>query len=101
MNNAVYVENLVVAIDRIENAPVSDGVLGHAGQVGSNGFVPEIFDVGREPFGLVEQTLRHGFVHCGEIGHDVGFERKPKPGHRALPPQSKLLGHLVSRHARL
>ena len=41
MDDAVHVDKLVLTIDRIEDAPVADRILGQPRQVGGNGLVPQ------------------------------------------------------------
>ncbi len=86
MDDAVHVEYLIRAINRVEDPPVADGILGHIGQVGCNRLMPEIPDVGREPFGLVEQALRQNLVQRGKSGEDGRPAGQAIPGHGSLPP---------------
>src|SRR5687768_7120945 len=62
MDDAMHGQYVVLAIDRIENAPVADRVLGHTGQVWCNGLMAKVGDVGSQPFGFVEQSLGEVFL---------------------------------------
>ncbi len=44
----MHIEGLVRAVNRVENPPIPDRVLGQTGQVRCNGLVAEIPDLGRQ-----------------------------------------------------
>lgn len=69
--NVVNVNELFRPVDRIENPPVAHGVLVDTWQIGGDWFMPEILHVGRQPFRLVEQPLRHGGIYSPQISHDI------------------------------
>lgn len=86
MHNGVHVEDLVGLIDRVEYAPVPDGVFMQAGQFCVDGFMAKITDVRGEPLGLLEQPLSGRFVDGVKIMRDGFSEGQPKPWHAELPP---------------
>jgi len=99
MDDAVDVEDVVRAVHRVEDAPLTHRVLGEAGQVGPNRLVPEIAHVGGEPLGLVEEALGQLLVERSQIGEDFRFTGEAVPGHGALPFEAELVGDFVAADA--
>lgn len=99
MDNAVHVENLLRAINRVEDPPVADRILGQTGQILGNRLVAEISDVGRQPFRLIEHPLRQFLVQRGKIGDDGGFAGKAIPGNGRLPFQPEFFSDLITADA--
>ena len=93
------VDALFCAVDRIKDSPFSHGILGEPREVVRNRFMPQIVDIGRQPFGLVEQPLGHGLVNRGEILSNAGFKGESVPGHRILPPKAEPLRHVFAGEA--
>jgi SAM-dependent methyltransferase len=83
MDDGEHADELVVAINRIEDAPVADRVPGHARQVRGDRLVSEIPGVGHQPLGLVEQALGHGLVQRRQIRDHLRVERQAIPRHGA------------------
>lgn len=90
------VDNLLCAVDGVEDSPVADGIFAEIGQVLGNRLMAEIFNVRRHPLCLVEQALGHRFVDLCQVLQDRGSKGEPIPGHSALPPQAELVRHLVA-----
>ncbi len=80
------VDELFCAVDCIKDPPFPHGILGESWKVVRNRFMAQIVDIGRQPFGLVEQPLGHGPVNRGEILSNAWFKGEAVPGHRILPP---------------
>ena len=86
VHNGVHVDDLVGLIDRVEYAPIPDGVFMQAGKFGIDGFMTKIADVRGEPLGLLEQPLSGRFVDGVKIVRNGLSEGQPKPCHAELPP---------------
>ena len=67
----VNVHELFRPVDRIKNPPVAHGIFVDARQIGSDRFMPQILHIGGQPFGLVEQPLRHGGIGSTQVGNDI------------------------------
>src|SRR5437870_3865888 len=83
----VDVEQVLALVDRVEEAPLAHGGLGQDRQVPLDRLMAEILHVGRQQFGLIQQTLGHSFLdlgkiiqHCRTIGEPIpyhAYHRRP------------------------
>lgn len=79
--DGMNVDELFGPIDKIEYAPIAHGVFVQSRQVGRKAFVAEIIDVGGDPLGFFEQTLRHWSANAGQISSNTSLKRQTIPGH--------------------
>lgn len=79
--DGMNVDELFGPIDNIEYAPIAHGVFVQSRQVGRKAFVAEIIDVGGDPLGFFEQTLRHGSANAGQVSSNTSLKRQTIPGH--------------------
>ena len=94
-------EEVIIAIDRIEDAPIADRILGHTGQIRCNGIMTQIGDVRGQPLGFVEQSLSEVFLQWRQVRDDIRCEGEAIPRHGALPTQSQLFSHRLAGDPRL
>lgn len=87
------------SIERIENAPVPDGVFAYVGQLLHERFVAEVLNVGGQPFRLVKEPLCHTGIDVSEVREDGGTKRDSVPGHDGLPVETKLVGKFFAGQA--
>lgn len=60
--NAMDVDDMLLRVDGVENAPVSHGVLDEAGKILVQGFMSKVGDIRGQPLGLIQQALSHTLV---------------------------------------
>jgi len=96
--NSIDVDDMLVPVDGVENAPVTDSVLDQTGEVLVQGFMPKVGDIRGEPFGLIQETLSHVLVGCLKVVQDRGQIGDTIPGHVISPAEAESFGDGVPRH---
>lgn len=93
------VDELLCAVNRIENSPFPYGILAEPRKVVRNGFMAQVVDIGGQPLGLVEKPLSHRSVDGGEVLHRTGLKGETVPRHGVFTNEGRAALPLLPRKA--
>ena len=83
-NDAMNIDQVLVPVNGVENSPALDRRFGKAWEVRRDGFVAQVIDVGGDPFGLVQESLCHGWLKARKVDENGWAIGKLIPGHVVL-----------------
>ena len=95
-DDAVNIDQVIFPVDGVENSPVLDRIFGKARQVRRDRFVAQVIDVGGDPFGLIQESLCHGWLKARKILEDDWAIGKTIPGHAVLPAETELVRNVLA-----